>query len=78
MIESGRACAGVRVSRVVAQWMWLSSASRRSTGVRTPVSRKWLSSVKVGYSTEQSRRDTAKAPAALAKAQQRSSGSPLR
>ncbi len=53
-------------ARVVAQWMWLISVSRRSALWREPCSRKYCSSGQVGLSGEQSRRETANAPQALA------------
>ncbi len=57
---------GMSRRRVVAQWMWLIASSLRRPGACCRSSRKNCSSSKVGYSGEQSRRDTAKAPQALA------------
>ena len=54
-----------RGRRVVAQWMWLIASSCRSA-VAAAVLEEMLSSAKVGYSGEQSSRETAKAPLALA------------
>ena len=62
--------------RVVAQWMWLSVSSLRSAWCGLPWLRKYDSSSQVGYSGEQSRRETAKAPQALAQVAAVSSGSP--
>ena len=57
---------GMSRRRVVAQWMWLIASSLRSARCGLPFFRKNCSSSQVGYSGEQSRRDTAKAPQALA------------
>ena len=57
---------GLSGRRVVAQWMWLMSSSKRRALWRLPAFRKCCSSGKVGISGEQSRRETANAPLALA------------
>ena len=56
-----------RGRRVVAQWMWLSAASSRSARCGAAVGQEVAAAPsRSGYSGEQSRRDTAKAPQALA------------
>ncbi len=59
-----------------AQWTWFRSASLRSARSLLPCLRKYCSSVKVGISGEQSRRETAKAPQALAQVAEVSCSSP--
>ncbi len=56
--------------RVVAQWMWLSVSSLRSAVPCCRARGNSVSSVQLGYSGAQSRRDTAKAPQALAQVAQ--------
>ena len=63
--------------RVVAQCRCERSASRRSARCGEPFRRKCCSSGQVGYSGAHISRDTAKAPQALAQAEQVSSGSPV-
>jgi hypothetical protein len=58
------------VRRVVAWWMWLRLSSLRSAFTGEPCLRKYCNSSQVTYSGEQSRRETAKAPQALAQVAQ--------
>jgi len=75
-MEKIRSVSGAAL-RVVAQWMWLIASSLRSARCLEPCARKNCNSSQVGLSGEQSSRDTAKAPQALAQVADTACGPPF-